>query len=68
MFLVQQSNAKYRPYYVRYLCRVWNNNPSHAEKISAVQIYFNAELVPPNYISRRADRELVVEETCLDKH
>ena len=68
MFLVQQSNAKYRPYYARYLCRVWNNNPSHAEKISAVQIYFNAELVPPNYISRRADRELVVEETCLDKH
>jgi predicted DCC family thiol-disulfide oxidoreductase YuxK len=68
MFLVEPSHARYRPYYARYLCRVWNNNPSHTEKISTVQIYFNAELVPPNYISRRSDRELVVEETCLDKH
>ena len=67
MYLVQQANVRYRPYYARYLCRVWNDNPSHTDKISKVQIYFNAELVPPNYISRRADRELLVEENCLYK-
>jgi len=68
MFLLNPANAKYRPYYARYLCRVWNDDPSHAEKISAVEIYFNGELVPPNYLSRRTDRELVVEETCPGKH
>lgn len=68
MFLLDPANAKYRPYYARYLCRVWNDDPSHADKISAVEIYFNGELVPPNYLSRRTDRELVVEETCPGKH
>jgi predicted DCC family thiol-disulfide oxidoreductase YuxK len=67
MWLINESHAKYRPYYARYLCRVWNDDPSHTDKISNVQIYFNAELVPPNYISRRTERELVVEEPCADK-
>ena len=68
MFLLNPANAKYRPYYARYLCRVWNDDPSHAEKISTVELYFNGELVPPNYLSRRTDRELVIEETCPGKH
>lgn len=64
MWLVDDAHAKYRPYYVRYLCRLWNEDPSHADKVSAVQIYFNAELVPPNYITRRTERLLVVDEKC----
>jgi hypothetical protein len=64
MWLIPPAHEKYRPYYAHYLCRVWNQDPAHAEKISAVQIYFNAELIPPNYLDRRADRMLLIEEAC----
>jgi len=64
MFLTEQGHAKYLPYYVRYLCRKWNDDPTHTAKISAVQIYFNEELVPPNGLTRNMNSMLLVAETC----
>jgi hypothetical protein len=64
MFLTEPAHARYRPYYARYLCRKWNDDPAHAEKISAVEIYFNEELVPPDNLTRHRNRMLVDAETC----
>jgi hypothetical protein len=64
MFLTEQRHAKYRTYYARYLCRKWNDDPAHVQKISAVQIYFNEELVPPNYLTRHTNRMLLDDEKC----
>lgn len=64
MFLTEPAHARYRPYYARYLCRKWNDDPAHAEKISAVEIYFNEELVPPDNLTRHTNRILVDAETC----
>jgi hypothetical protein len=64
MFLTEDAHAKYRRHYARYLCSKWNDDPAHAEKIAAVQIYFNEELVPPDYLMRHANRLLLDEEKC----
>jgi hypothetical protein len=64
MFLTEDAHAKYRRHYARYLCSKWNDDPAHAEKIAAVQIYFNEELVPPDYLTRHANRLLLDEEKC----
>jgi hypothetical protein len=63
MFLMNDRNAKYRPYYAQYLCRQWNRDPAHA-KIASVEIYFNREYVPRDYLSRHTERVLVDRETC----
>ena len=64
MFLTEDAHAKYRKYYARYLCRAWNGDPGHAQKIARIEIYFNEELVPPDYMPRRANRILVDAENC----
>ena len=64
MFLVNDANAKYRPYYARYLCRTWNEDRAHTDKISRVEIYFNAELVPPDYLTRQVERMRIADEPC----
>ena len=64
MFLTEPGHERYRPYYAHYLCAKWNGNPAHSEKISAVQIYFNEELVPPNYLARHVNDMLIEAAAC----
>jgi hypothetical protein len=59
-----ETHAKYRPYYAQYLCRTWNERHRHDERIDLLEIYFNREIVPRDYLSRQTERMLIYKYRC----
>ena len=59
-----KQDAKYRPYYAQYLCRTWNEGRPRDERLVRLEIYFNFELVPPNYEPRDTQQMFVYASAC----
>jgi hypothetical protein len=58
------QDAKYRPYYAQYLCRTWNEKRPRNQQIIRLEIFFNYELVPADYLPRDTQRWLVYASAC----
>ena len=55
---------RYRGYYAAYVCRTYNARRRADDRLARITIYFNREVILPDYRPRRSEVQLVYEHEC----
>ena len=67
MWMLREEGKAYRPAFAQYLCRHWNQGKAAGDRLADVKLYFNMELIMPDYLSPRPSKILLETHHCDSK-